>query len=305
MNGDFSKVFAELKKKRIFVERDVPLSSHTTFRIGGNASVFITPSNMDELLSALKILKGHNIRFFVLGRGSNVLFDDRGYSGAIISTSKLDSIIGDGEKVTAFCGASFTRLASFCAEESLTGLEFAYGIPGSVGGAVYMNAGAYSGEVSQVLSTSAYIDLEDCSLKTLERDDHAFDYRGSAFRNNRWVHIYSTFSLAQGDRDAIHKTMSDFMQRRKDKQPLEYPSAGSTFKRYPGRYTGQMIEEAGLKGLSVGGAQVSEKHAGFIINTGNATSSDVLELINIVKEKIKFVFDVEIECEMIYVKADE
>ena len=278
------------------------LSSHTTFRIGGDASLFVSPADEDQLIGVISFLEKNGIRYFLLGKGSNVLFDDAGYDGAVVSTSKLDKISVCGNEITAQCGASFTYLASVAAGNSLSGLEFAYGIPGSVGGAVFMNAGAYGSETAAVLKSSRYLDISDCTVKTLPLEEHLFGYRDSVFRHRRFIHLSSVFALQAGDKAQIRAYMNELMQRRRDKQPLEYPSAGSVFKRYPGRYTAQMIDEAGLRGLSVGGAQVSEKHAGFIVNKGNATSSDVIALVGKVREAIRDKYGIEIECEIIHAK---
>ena len=278
------------------------LSSHTTFRIGGDASLFVSPADEDQLIGVISYLEKNGIRYFLLGKGSKVLFDDAGYDGAVVSTSKLDKISVCGNEITAQCGASFTYLASVAAENSLSGLEFAYGIPGSVGGAVFMNAGAYGSETAAVLKSSRYLDISDCTVKTLPLEEHLFGYRDSVFRHRRFIHLSSVFALQAGDKAQIRAYMNELMQRRRDKQPLEYPSAGSVFKRYPGRYTAQMIDEAGLRGLSVGGAQVSEKHAGFIVNKGNATSSDVIALVGKVREAIRDKYGIEIECEIIHAK---
>ena len=225
------------------------LSSHTTFRIGGDASLFVSPADEDQLIGVISYLEKNGIRYFLLGKGSNVLFDDAGYDGAVVSTSKLDKISVCGNEITAQCGASFTYLASVAAENSLSGLEFAYGIPGSVGGAAFMNAGAYGSETAAVLKSSRYLDISDCTVKTLPLEEHLFGYRDSVFRHRRFIHLSSVFGLQAGDKAQIRAYMNELMQRRRDKQPLEYPSAGSVFKRYPGRYTAQMIDEAGLRGL--------------------------------------------------------
>lgn len=278
------------------------LSSHTTFRIGGDASLFVSPADEEQLIGVISYLEKNGIRYFLLGKGSNVLFDDAGYDGAVISTSKLDNISVCGNEITAQCGASFTYLASVAADNSLSGLEFAYGIPGSVGGAVFMNAGAYGSETAAVLKSSKYLDISDFTVKTLSLEEHLFGYRDSTFRHRHFILLSSVFGLQTGEKAQIRAYMDELMQRRRDKQPLEYPSAGSVFKRYPGRYTAQMIDEAGLRGLSVGGAQVSEKHAGFIVNKGNATSRDVTELVGKVREAIRDKYGIEIECEIIHAK---
>ena len=306
MNTETELFTTLLRGKGIPFCANEKLSAHCTFRIGGNADVFAAPSDTAELINVLEAVRESGCRYFILGRGSNILFDDAGYRGAVISTEKLTNVTFNGMTVTAECGVPLTKLAAMCGERGLSGLEFAYGIPGSVGGAVYMNAGAYGGEISQVITTSHYIDLDRrLYLRSLDREDHGYGYRESAFRQNNWLHVSSDFTLKEGDRDEIRRTMEDYMQRRRDKQPLEFPSAGSVFKRYPGHYTGQLIEEAGLKGYSIGGAEVSVKHAGFIINRGGATSADVLDLIAHIKRVIKEKYGFDIECEVIHIKADE
>ena len=279
-----------------------PMSQHTSFRIGGPAKLYIVPKNALELSSSYKAASFLGVKTYVLGKGTNVLFDDEGYDGAVISTLLLDSIECDGCRIVCGAGYSMTGLSRFALEHSLCGLTFAYGIPGSVGGGVYMNAGAYTGDVSTVLEYSEYLDTSNGNVYTLDKDAHSFDYRYSSYKSHpERIILKAAFMLHEADRAKIKAEMDDFMERRKTKQPLEYPSAGSVFKRYPGRYTAQMIDEAGLKGASVGGAKVSEKHAGFIINTGGATCKDVLDLIDIIKGAIKQKFGIDIECEVISV----
>lgn len=303
MNPDMLNNFTKkLSSLGINYQTNEPLNIHSTFKIGGNAEVFAVPSSEIQLSVLVELCSEYGVRFFVLGKGSNILFDDSGFDGVVISTSRMTQIRADGDRVTAQCGASVTRLAAFCEENSLTGLEFMYGIPGSVGGAVYMNAGAYGGEISFSLVETVYFDVKSAEIKTLSAKDHRFGYRTTAFQWNNWVILSSVFQLEAGDRNEISAKMEDYLTRRRDKQPLEMPSAGSTFKRCEGAYTGQMIEEAGLKGYRIGGAQVSEKHAGFIVNAGGATSKDVLELVAYVQKVILEKFGKEIQCEMIHVK---
>lgn len=239
----------------------------------------------------------------MVGRGSNIVYPDAGFDGVILSTAGMNSCAVNGTEISAGAGVSLTELANTAAKNSLTGLEFAYGIPGSVGGAVFMNAGAYDGEMSMVVKATRYFDTATGELGQIEGDAHKFGYRESVFRENpSWIITGTVIGLSEGNQTDIEAVMSDLMTRRRDKQPLEYPSAGSAFKRYPGRYTAQMIDEAGLKGYSVGGAQVSEKHAGFIINKGGATAADVYELSEYIKAKILEIHGVEIESEIIFVK---
>ncbi len=287
---------------RITVKQNEPMALHTSFRIGGAADFYLEPSTAEALRSAISCAVACGIRTRVIGRGSNLLFSDTGYRGAVISTAALKNITVSGNLITAEAGVSLTALAKVALESGLAGLAFANGIPGSVGGAVFMNAGAYDGEISQVLTESTFYDAVDNRFHTLTAAAHEFSYRNSIYRTHpQWTLLSASFSLSAGDRDAIRARMEELIARRVEKQPLEYPSAGSVFKRYPGRYTAQMIDEAGLKGKQIGGAQISEKHAGFIINRGGATAADVLALIEVVRAEIRRVHGIEIETEVLYV----
>ncbi len=309
MNIDRNGIFDQLNdfnerngEELITWKSDEPMRLHTTFRIGGPASLYVNVKSTDALREVLRIFNEASVRTFVLGRGSNVLFSDNGYDGAVVSLSMLDKISVEGETLTAQAGALVTNVAKKALESSLTGMEFLYGIPGTCGGGVFMNAGAYGGEMSSIVKESTYLDLSDYGIKKLAREDHDFGYRHSVFRKGGKVILQTSFCLKKGIMAEIGNCMKDLMKRRLSKQPLEYPSAGSIFKRCEGRFTGQMIEEAGLKGTTVGGAQISEKHAGFIINKGDATAADVLELINIVKTTVLRTHGANLECEMIYVE---
>lgn len=278
----------------------LPLSSRSSFKIGGKADLAVFPKNDSELEYVVAYLNDREIPYIVVGNGSNILFEDEGYRGCVIFTEKMNEVAVDGNRVTAGAGVSFTALAVTAKNASLTGLEFAYGIPGSTGGAVVMNAGAYGGEVAEVLESCTLYDAEKCELRTLRKDEMDLSYRHSIFsENKKFICISATFTLKEGNKDEIDSVMRDLMQRRKSKQPLEYPSAGSVFKRpAPDMFAGKMIEDSGLKGYTVGGAQVSEKHAGFIINIGNATASDVLGLVEHIKGVIRQNYGVELECEI-------
>lgn len=292
-----------LMKDGIDFKENEPLSLHTTFRIGGKAKLFVIPKTEDQLAKAVDYARSCGIRYYVLGKGSNVIFPDEGFDGAVISTLSLNNVSVDGCRITASAGTSFTELAVIASKNCLTGLEFAYGIPGSLGGAVFMNAGAYNGEISFVLTKSTYLDSKNGVFGEFARDDHCFGYRESVYRNRPELVITGAeLTLSKGNREEIEAKMKDFISRRREKQPLEYPSAGSSFKRYPGKYTAQMIDEAGLKGFSIGGAQVSEKHAGFIINKDNATAKDVRALSDHIKAKIFEIHGIHIENEMIFVE---
>ena len=246
------------------------------------------------------MLRERGIPFLLLGNGSNMLVADAGIRGAVVCTTELDEVrIGeDGYTLTAEAGALLGRVARRAQRAGLTGVEFAGGIPGSVGGAVFMNAGAYDGQMAGVVEQTEYLD-EAGETHTLTGEEHGFAYRGSVFRAHPdWTVVRSTLRLQPGDPAAILDKMNDFAQRRRDKQPLNFPSAGSTFKRPEGYFAGRLIEDAGLKGVSVGAAQVSEKHAGFLINRGGATCDDMLRLIELVQQRVREQFGVQLECEV-------
>lgn len=282
-------------------QENFPLSTCSTFRIGGPADIAIFPENSSAAMHAIQLCKRWNIPYVFIGNGSNILFDDSGYRGAVIQSKRMKNIHISGTVLQADCGASLTAAASAAQQASLTGMEFAYGIPGSCGGAVYMNAGAYDGQISDILTQSIYYDPESNQINTLCAEQHVFAYRHSVYMDSEKIILSATFTLRQGDAMEIRKKMEEYMTRRIEKQPLEYPSAGSVFKRYPGYYTSKLIEEAGLKGCRIGGAQVSTKHAGFIVNTGNATASDVRALIELIQNKIRQINGIDIECEISFI----
>ncbi|MDD6983858.1 MAG: UDP-N-acetylmuramate dehydrogenase [Clostridia bacterium] len=286
----------------IEIKQNEPMSRHTSFKIGGNADLYIIPHDMDALIETVRILKETETKRYFLGNATNVLFDDAGFRGAVVSLGNICAIKVIENRIVTEAGASLNLVCKTARDKELSGLEFAYGIPGSIGGAVFMNAGAYGGEMSQVVAQSTYFSLDDMTVHTIPLTAHEYGYRESVYRHNNWLVLSAVLELQKGEYDKINAAMNDYMSRRIDKQPLEYPSAGSVFKRYPGRYTGQMIEECGLKGYSIGGAQVSEKHAGFIVNKGGATSADVLALIEHIKNEVYKKFDCRIECEVIHVK---
>lgn len=294
--------YNSVAEQKIEYRINEPMSKHTSFRIGGSSDIYFVPHDRKSLIALCKILNETETRYYFIGNGSNLLFDDKGFEGAVVSLTGLNRTVVIGNEIVAAAGATLTSLCKTARDNSLTGLEFAYGIPGTVGGAVTMNAGAYDGEISFVLKESTYLDLSDFTLHTISVAEHDFGYRESVYKNSSYVILEAVFALEHGVEEEITFKMNDFMNRRVTKQPLEFPSAGSIFKRYPGRYTGQMIEEAGLKGYSIGGAQVSEKHAGFIINKGGATCKDVLELISYIKAVILEKYGCELECEVIHVQ---
>lgn len=283
----FDKIFEYSASLGCKAERDVPMSRYTTFRIGGNAAVMLTPSNDEQLASIIKECKKENIKPFILGNGSNMLICDEGLNTVVINMCRPEPKIElvNGDTIVCDAGITMSKVCNFALENGLTGLEFAFGIPGSAGGAAYMNAGAYGGEMKDVLVECRHIDL-DGNLGSLKGEELELSYRTSAYEHNGFIITTLVMKLKKGDKNEIKAKMQELLQRRKDKQPLEYPSAGSTFKRPVGYFAGGLIEECGLKGFSVGGAQVSEKHAGFVINKGGATAKDVLDLIKYVQNKV-------------------
>ena len=299
---NYKNAALRLMDAKIEYGENTPLAPYTSFRIGGAARLVVFPKSCDEALAAFDILRGEGARVMVLGNGTNVLVADEGYDGAAVILSGMRSYTVDGEYITADAGVPLTKLALIAAKDSLSGLEFAYGIPGTLGGGVYMNAGAYGGEMAQVVVSTRYYDLETGECGTCDGAAHEFAYRHSVYMDSSKIVLSATVKLARGDKGEIEAAMADYMSRRRDKQPLEYPSAGSVFKRGRGFITAQKIDEAGLKGRRVGGAEVSEKHAGFIINKGGATAKDVLALIEIIKAEVYEKFALEIECEVRYIK---
>ena len=275
-----------------------PMASHTTFRIGGPADYFVLPETVEELAGILKICKEENVPYFILGNGSNLLVGDKGFRGVVVQLYKnFDGMTIEGTTVTAKAGAMLVRVAKESGKAGLTGLEFASGIPGTIGGAMVMNAGAYGGEMKDVLVKCNHIN-EDGTEGSFVGDEMDLSYRHSAYSSGKKVITSVEIKLNKGDKDKIAEEMRDYLGRRKDKQPLEYPSAGSVFKRPEGYFAGALIEQSGLKGKRIGGAMVSEKHAGFIINYDNATTTDVLELIDFCRETVKEKFGVTLEAEI-------
>lgn len=278
------------------------MSRHTTFKIGGAADILIEPDGVDCLLAVLKVLKENNIPFFVIGNGSNLLVADRGIRGAVIKISNSMSAADvDGEYIEAECGIKLSRLSGIAQNASLTGLEFASGIPGTLGGALFMNAGAYGGEMKDVVKSVTYIDIKSGEVKTISGDECEFSYRHSVFSKIDAIIISARLKLTSGDAAEIRKAMNELAIRRNEKQPIDKPSAGSTFKRPEGHFAGTMIQDCGLKGYKIGGAEVSRKHAGFIINAGGATATDVKDLISYVQETVEDKFSVRLEPEVRFV----
>lgn len=288
-----------LKDIGVRFSENEPMNRHTTFKTGGNADLMVFPNGKQQLSSVLSYCGAEGISPFILGNGSNLLVSDDGIRVPVISVSEGFDELRLLDETTVFAGAgtALIKLCKFALEHSLSGLEFAYGIPGSVGGAVFMNAGAYGGEMRDVVDRAEHLTF-DGRHGALNSDSLHFGYRHSAYKEQNCVITGAVFRLRKEDPEKIKAKMLELLQRRKDKQPLEYPSAGSVFKRPEGYYAGALIEQSGLKGKRIGGAAVSEKHAGFIVNLGGATTSDVLALIEICKQTVKEKFGVSLETEI-------
>lgn len=288
-----------LEERGVPLTTGEPMSRRTTFRIGGPAEFFAAPDTVEQLESLLAVCRKETIPYFILGKGSNLLVGDKGIPGLTVAMENLSNITVEGEKITAQAGATLSAVCIAARQAGLTGLEFAYGIPGQVGGGVYMNAGAYGGELKDVLTAVTFLD-EEGNRAALPVGELEMGYRHSVFSGKNCVILSAEFQLKAdpGGPHAVGERMEDILLRRKEKQPLEWPSAGSTFKRPEGAYAAALIDQCGLKGLQIGGARVSEKHAGFVINAGGATCADVLALIrriqDIVKNKTGFVLEPEI-----------
>lgn len=277
-----------------------PMADHTTFRIGGPALCFLQLENREQLIRVQSYLGKIEVPFFILGNGSNLLVSDKGYQGIILQIGqKMSKIEVADTVITAQAGASMAQVSRAALEHGLTGLEFASGIPGTIGGGVVMNAGAYGGELSQVVTQVNVVNSEGECME-LESDSMEFGYRTSVIRNNRFTVTDVIMKLEKGDREQIKARMEELSAKRREKQPLEYPSAGSTFKRPPGHFAGKLIMDAGMRGFRVGGARVSDKHCGFVVNMGNATAEDVRDVICEVQERVKDRFHVNLEPEILF-----
>ena len=291
----YNKLVGIVSKEAILI--DEPMSKHTTFRIGGNADVFVSPK-ISQISEIIALTKEYNVPVTVIGNGSNLLVGDKGIRGLVLSLGKeAEEIQLDGTCMTVGAGTILAKAALEAAKNSLTGLEFAAGIPGTLGGAIVMNAGAYGGEMKDVVISATVLSPEG-EIKILSNEELDLSYRHSCIIEKGYIVLEAVLELSVGDEATIRETMEDFKGRRVDKQPLEYPSAGSTFKRPEGHFAGKLIQDAELRGYQVGGAQVSEKHCGFVINTGGATAKDVLQLIEDVKKIVFDKFQVELEPEV-------
>ncbi len=306
--GEFMKInFKEIEKyiNGSKVKYDEPMKKYTTLKVGGNADVLVLPEDIQDVTTVLKFAKENNVPVTVIGNGSKLLVKDGGIRGIVIKFgSKFSNVEIDGENITVFAGMTLPRLALIAKDNSLSGLEFAAGIPGNIGGAIYMNAGAYGSEMANIVEQVTYLD-EDFNLHTISNEECNFSYRNSIFRTRNNVILSTKLKLNKQDKQAIEDMMKQNQESRREKQPLEFPSAGSTFKRPEGHFVGKLIDDLGLKGYSIGGAQISTKHSGFIVNKGDATAKDVLDLIEYIKEKVLEANNVKLEEEIIVLGEGE
>lgn len=294
-----NRICEYVKNEGISYIENEPMALHTTFKIGGPAKLAVFPKNENEISDVIKKCKEENVRYMVVGNGSNLLVADEGIDAVVILLGKEFGEVKliDDTTIFAEAGAPLMKVCRFALENGLSGLEFAYGIPGSCGGGAFMNAGAYGGELGDVMFRCDHID-QDGNKGSLEGDDLKLAYRHSAYYENGCVITGAYFKMQKADKEEIKAKMNDYMSRRRDKQPLEYPSAGSTFKRPEGNFAGALIEQCGLKGTSVGGAEISTKHAGFVINKGGATCKDVLDLCKKVADTVKAEKGIDLEMEV-------
>ena len=291
-----TKLFHTIDKEKIYVNEK--MEKHTTFRIGGPADYFVMPSDVTDVKAVIELCEQEKAPYYVVGNGSNLLVGDKGFRGVIIQiASNMNQLQADGEVITAQAGCSLAQIAGKALDEELAGFEFAAGIPGTLGGAVRMNAGAYGGEIKDVLE-SAVVLTKEGKVMELSANEMEFGYRTSIIERTGWTILGGKIRLHKGKREEIKAVMDDLRERRVSKQPLEYPSAGSTFKRPKGYFAGKLIQDAGLRGFRVGGACVSEKHSGFVINIDHATAADVVSLMEQVDEKVRAQFGVGLEPEV-------
>ena len=297
MNIEFyNQLIERTDKNRVLCEE--PMGAHSTFRVGGPADYFVMPKSIGELQNILELCKQAHMPYYVIGNGSNLLVSDKGYRGVIIQIYKqMNGIEVADEMIFAQAGALLSKVGSKALEAELTGFEFAAGIPGTVGGAVVMNAGAYGGEMKDIILQATVL-TSDGEVKVLTKDELELGYRTSVIAKKNYIVLEAQFGLAKGERKVIRERMDELKLQRTTKQPLEYPSAGSTFKRPEGYFAGKLIQDAGLRGFQIGGAQVSEKHCGFVINKGNATADDIVKLMKQVSDKIMEEFGVLLEPEV-------
>lgn len=291
-----TRLFHTIDKEKIYVNEK--MEKHTTFRIGGPADYFVMPSDVTDVKAVIELCEQEKVPYYVVGNGSNLLVGDKGFRGVIIQIAgNMNQMQADGEVITAQAGCSLAQIAGKALDEELAGFEFAAGIPGTLGGAVRMNAGAYGGEIKDVLESAVVLTREG-KVMELSVSEMEFDYRTSIIERTGWTILGGKIRLHKGKREEIKAVMDDLREKRVSKQPLEYPSAGSTFKRPKGYFAGKLIQDAGLRGFRVGGACVSEKHSGFVINIDHATADDVVSLMEQVDEKVRAQFGVGLEPEV-------
>lgn len=302
-NMIYSDLLYCLNKEQII--RDEPMSRHTSFKIGGPADIYVSPQNINQLIDILNILAIHSYPYIIIGKGTDILVKDGGIRGAVIDTTLLNKIEVDSDRIIAEPGVLIKDLCDTALENSLTGIEFACGIPGTVGGAIYMNAGAYGGEIKDVLDWCTVIDASDMKQYKLSNREMDFGYRTSIVQKKNLIVLEACFALRKGENETIRYKMDELNRRRMEKQPLDFPSAGSVFKRPQGYYAGKLIEDAGLKGARIGDAQISEKHTGFIINRGNASAYDVQRLIELIQKTVKEKFGVDMYPEIKIIGEEE
>lgn len=286
-------------KFNCIVRYDEPLKNHTTFKIGGNCIALIEPREVSDIVETIKICRENSIKFFVIGNGSNLLVPDEGYNGVIIKLkSEFSTIQVEGEYLIVNSGAKLSEVYTVAYENSLTGFEFASGIPGTIGGAIYMNAGAYGGEMKDIVESVQVLDLDNFELRELKNEELEFSYRKSIIQRRNYIVTTIKLKLQKGNKEKINAVYEDLRERRNSKQPLNFGSAGSTFKRPEGHFASKLIEDAGLKGYHINDAWVSEKHSGFIVNKGNASFKEVMELIEYVQKVVFEKFGVKLETEV-------
>jgi len=293
---DFGKKLSSIFESDM-IKIDEPMKNHTSFKVGGPVDILITPNNIEEVVKIINICMSDQVPYFIIGNGTNLLVMDGGIRGVVIKLSKLNKVKVDGDIITAESGATLWTICKAALKEELTGFEFACGIPGSIGGAVTMNAGAYNGEISNVVHSAKIIDNYG-NVKTLNKEEMELGYRISSILKFGYTVLEVTLKFQKGEYEKISTRIQDLNRRRSEKQPLEFASAGSTFKRPEGYFAAKLIEDTGLKGFCVGGAEVSKKHSGFIINKGDASAKDILDLISIVQDKVKEKYDVELFTEV-------
>ena len=301
--NQYKELFKELYKDDSIIV-NAEMKNYVHFRVGGPADILLIPKHKEQVIKSIEICRKNNIPFYVVGNGSNLLVKDGGIRGVVIKLKELKNINIKDNILEAECGAMLKDISKEAQNNSLTGLEFSCGIPGTVGGAVFMNAGAYDGEISQVIESAEVID-EKGNIITLNKEELDLQYRSSIVMKMGYIVLSAKFKLKEGEGDKIKEVVDDLTFRRESKQPLEYPSAGSTFKRPTGYFAGKLIQDAGLKGYTIGGAAVSEKHSGFVINKNNATAKDILDLIEHIQKEVKEQFGVDLHPEVRIIGEDK